>query len=121
MSVTDLQKEIAITAINTMMKRSFFSICAIDKAAKILGMNVQHSPAYNALHALHCVDFADMSSNVRRAIPEMIKECFLESDVFQFPLPNTKPAVSVLGSDVIDAEAVVVEPKSGFWKRLLGN
>lgn len=121
MSVTDLQKEIAITAINTMMKRSFFSICAIDKAAKVLGMTMHRGPAYNALHALHCVDFADMSPNVRRAIPEMIKECFSESDVFQFPLPNTKPAVPAAGLNVIDVDAVLTEKKSSFWKRLMGN
>ena len=120
MSVTDLQKEIAITAINKMMKSTYFSICALDKAAKVLGMTVHNSQAYHSLHALHCVDFYDMSPNIRNAIHMLIKECFSESDVFQFPLPNTKPVVPA-GLNVIDVDAVLTEKKSGFWKRLLGN
>ena len=111
---TELQKEVAIVAINDMMKKSWFSICALDRAAKVLNMNISRSQSYAALHALHCVDFADMSPTLRRAIPEMIKDCFADSDVFQFPLPSEKR----VPENVIDVD-VINENTPGFWKRLI--
>lgn len=117
MLTPNIQKEVAIAAVNDMMRKSYFSICAIDRVAQVLEINVEHSPSYKALRALHCIDFGNMSPELRKSIPGMIKEVFDDAtDVFQFPTPNTKPA-SVLGTDVIDVEVV----KPGFWKRLLGN
>ncbi len=109
---TELKQEIAITALNSMMRKSYFSICAVRDAAKILEVPI-NCEAYNTLNALHCVDFADMSPAVRQAIPHLIAECFNRPDIFQFQLPSQRP--------VIEAAVVSPKPKQNFVMRLLGK
>lgn len=119
----ELKQEIAITALNNMMRKSFFSICEVRDAANILGIPV-HGEAYNALKALHCVNYADMSPAVRQAIPHLIAECFNRPDIFQFQLPSQRNIIDMAAnSNVVDVKATVVtpQPKRGFVHRLLGK
>lgn len=64
----------AVTALNVMMQKNYFSICAIDSVAKMLGVNPK-SEAYDILLTLHCVDWDKMPKELKDAVPELIKEC----------------------------------------------
>jgi hypothetical protein len=73
-----------VTALNDMVRRGSFSICTLDKCADILGVQVRGSEAYTLLSALHCVDFAAMPSNLKQAIPELIRECLNLESIGEF-------------------------------------
>lgn len=51
-------------ALKKMFEGSHFSICTIDICLKITGC-IPETRAYNALHALHCVHFSDMTQELR--------------------------------------------------------
>ncbi len=125
MSLTPYEhkQEIAITALNNMMRKPFFSICAVHDAGTILGIPV-NGEAYETLKALHCVDFAHMSNAVRQAIPQLIAEVFNRPDIFQFQLPSQRNILEpVSKSTVVDVQATVVtpQPKPNLVQRLLGK
>jgi hypothetical protein len=33
------------------------------------------TPAYSQLHALHCMDYADMPKELQERIPHLVREC----------------------------------------------
>lgn len=125
MSLTpyELKQEIAITALNNMMRKSFFSICEVRDAANLLGIPV-NGEAYDTLKALHCVDYSAMSPAVRQAIPQLIAEVFNRPDIFQFQLPSQRNILDPVRANVVDVEATVVTPKAKprtMIGRLLGR
>lgn len=71
---TDLRELAAITALNEMMAKPYFSICTIDTVGKLLDRNPA-GDAYNILHSLHCVHFDRMPKELRDAIPALIEQC----------------------------------------------
>jgi len=73
--MSHLQVQIAKTAIEHMLGKKHFDICAIDKVGKLLRLRPE-GLAYDMLSALHCVDYADMPVDVRTAIPGLIRDAF---------------------------------------------
>lgn len=126
MDLTRVKAEASIIALNKMMRGGHFSICAVTHVADIHGIKTD-GPAFTILRALHCVDFKDMTPDVRNAIPELIKECLLnKTDVYQFDMPTPAPQVMERSITVIDVSFTEVsepepEPpqkKGGFRFRL---
>jgi hypothetical protein len=63
------EKESVLTAMKKMFKGSHFNICDVDKCLKITG-SIPNQRDYNALAALHCVNWSEMSPELRRAVLE---------------------------------------------------
>ena len=125
MSLTpyELKQEIAITVLNNMMRKSFFSICEVRDTASMLGIPV-NGEAYETLRTLHCVEFSAMSPAVRQAIPQLIAEVFNRPDIFQFQLPSQRNILEPVQVNVVDVEVNVVTPKAKLRTmigRLLGR
>jgi len=76
----DFQKEVVLTAMKKMFQGSHFSICDLDKCLKITG-TIPDKKDYDSLHALHCVDWKDMSPGLRQAVLERTVS-MLSSDRF---------------------------------------
>jgi hypothetical protein len=71
----DLKHATVLTALNDMVRRGHFNVCTLDRCADILGLQLKGSEPYKLLGALHCVDFASMPPDVRKAVPEWIRQC----------------------------------------------
>jgi hypothetical protein len=77
-SLPQVQRAVMVAALDKMFKARHFSICDLDSI-----MEISHGhrgslcrlPAYTLLHALHCVDYAAMSPEVRDSIPALVREC----------------------------------------------
>jgi hypothetical protein len=110
----ELKQQIALTALNEMMRGNHFNICAIDRVADMLGVNARASDAHRTLCPLHCVDWDKMPQQVREAVPGLIQECLGVAPVFQF---------KTITPEVIDVTPTMKSgavKKSGFL-RLLGG
>ena len=95
------------------MKRSFFSICEVRDAAKVLGVPAG-GEAYDMLNQLHCVHWADMPLEIRKVVPELIREVLSIEPMPLFTTePTSKPTID-LADFVTDVTPVHVP----FWKRL---
>lgn len=65
--------EIINLALDKMLNREMhFSICAVDKLAKTLGVNPNMNPEYKYLNNLHCVNYSEMSGDLKARLPGMI-------------------------------------------------
>ena len=73
--MSHLQVQIAKTAIENMLSKKYFDICAIDKVGTLLRRHPA-GLAYDMLSALHCVHYAEMPAEVREAIPGLIRDAF---------------------------------------------
>lgn len=73
MSGDAFKRTVALTTLNNMMRKSFFSICAVRDAAELLGARTD-GEAFRVLHALHCTDWGLMPAEVRNAVPGLIQE-----------------------------------------------
>jgi len=69
----DYQKEIIATALDKMLNRqNHFSICTVDKISEAIGSNCSSHPDYKFLNALHCVNYSEMSEELKSKLPELI-------------------------------------------------
>ncbi len=66
--MNEFQREAAITALKVMFESTYFDICTVDKCIKLSGCVPPDRKDYQALHALHCVHFSDMSRNLRNMV-----------------------------------------------------
>lgn len=80
--MTFLEQEAAKAAITKMMAGGHFSICVIDQILKMSG-GVPPRKEYEILRTLHCVDFKDMSPQLRIELPRIL-QLVLESQPIQF-------------------------------------
>ena len=78
-----LKELAAMTAVNEQLKARHWSICVIDRAARLLNVSAR-GDAYDILHALHCIDYNKMPRELRDSIPDLIKQCLGINPVFQF-------------------------------------
>lgn len=107
----DLKKLAAMTALNNMLQQGHFSICAVDDAAKLLGMRNGRCDAYNTLHALHCIDYAKMPKELRDAIPGLIQQVLGVEPVYQF---------KTMAKRVLDVNPPADKGSSGGFLKLIG-
>jgi hypothetical protein len=63
------QKEVITTTIRHMFESANFSICTIDSCLKITGA-IPNKNDYNALSALHCIKWNEMSEKLRQEVYE---------------------------------------------------
>ena len=67
------KQEIITLALDKLLNKSkHFSICDVDKLSETLGTNSSSHPDYKFLNALHCVDYSEMSAELKSELPEMI-------------------------------------------------
>lgn len=83
----------AMTALNKMLADGHFSICTVDRVAAMLNIRPA-GEAYNILNTVHCVDYAKMPTELREAIPDLIKECLGIDPVYQFKTME-RPVIEV--------------------------
>ena len=80
----DRMQELAVmTGLNNMFRKGYFDVCVIRESAKIMGVCLG-GRAYDILHVLHCVNFADMPQELRESIPALIRECLSLNPIYEF-------------------------------------
>ena len=70
----DTQQMVLRTATKKLFDKSYLDICTVDTLMKLIGTTAR-TPAYTQLRALHCVDYADMPTELRERIPHLVREC----------------------------------------------
>jgi hypothetical protein len=70
----EVKRMVVLTATKKLFTNSYFSICKLNDIVSLVGAP-EKGPAWELLHALHCVDFADMPPTLRNAIPHLVNEC----------------------------------------------
>lgn len=108
--MTDLEQKAIEAALRKMFAQGHFSICTIDTCLKLLGVP-QGGKSYQLLHALHCVNYADMDRELAQAIPGLI------ADIFQGVVLDV--AGLAPGGEIYAAREVVVEPSKTPRRGLL--
>jgi hypothetical protein len=103
--MTYTEELVCRTALNNMLKGSHFSICTIDSILKIINVHPNRN-AYDMLHALHCVHYKDMPVELRKILPNLIRECLCLEPTFEF---NT------LHKEVIEVNS------GGFFRKLVSG
>lgn len=71
--LNSFQAEAAKIALQKLLHGKHFSICDFDKIAKLLGVQVGGKD-YEALNALHCIEYATMSPSLRQGVEEKVFE-----------------------------------------------
>jgi hypothetical protein len=77
------EEMIAKTALNVMMKKSYFDICTLEKVAAVLNVHPDAKTSV-MLRTLHCVEYGDMSTELRHVIPHLISQYLNHPAFFQF-------------------------------------
>lgn len=71
--LTNFQAQAANLALHNLLHGRHFSICDLDKLAKLIGVQLGGKD-YEALHGLHCVNWADMPEPLRTQAKEKVVE-----------------------------------------------
>lgn len=72
--MTEFQALAAATALRKLLHgSSYFSICELDTIAKLMGKDIG-GPDYTALHALHCVHWANMPPGLPAKVRDKVYE-----------------------------------------------
>ena len=73
--LTDFQQRAAALAIKTMFNKPYFDICVVRDIAKMFGRENQLGGRdYEALHTLHCVNWANMDHTLRQQVHDKVLE-----------------------------------------------
>ena len=62
-------------ALDKLFTKKHFDVCMLDKIGKLVGVTPGQHPNYKLLHALHCVDYADMSPAIIQELQQRVAEC----------------------------------------------
>jgi len=111
--MNEFEKEAVITALKKMFQGSHFNICTFDKCTEITGA-IPTGRDYRALSALHCVDWKDMSPNLREEVYQKTIGTF---QLIGFDLP----VLDMIFSESSKTFEVKKPPKKSFKVRLLGG
>lgn len=66
-------------SMRNMFSKGWFDICPVRACMDLLGVSTFHTEkTYERLRLLHCVNWSNMSAEIREQIPEMISEIFTE-------------------------------------------
>ena len=68
----ELKVMVATTALKDMINKGYVNICTIDTINKVTG-NFPTREDYELLHALHCIKFGDMPTELQRGLPLLIQ------------------------------------------------
>jgi len=71
----EVKRIVAETAIQGLFTKNYFDICAVRAIMEVVGGS-KDSMAYKQLHALHCIDYANMPAHLRDILPRLLNECF---------------------------------------------
>lgn len=82
----EFNRRLALVGLEDMFNKSFFSICSVDDAAKVLGVHVQGNADYQALYAIHCVKWGSMDRQTQVMVKR--KVCDLLSIEWEPPKPE---------------------------------
>lgn len=83
-----------LTSLNKMMTGNHFDICTLDAAIRVLRV-VPNGKAYEILRPLHCINWKDMPTELREAVPKLIERC-LSVPAHQFQITPMTPERSAL-------------------------
>lgn len=64
--MNEFQREAAITALKVMFEGKYYNICTVETCIKLSDCIPPNRKDYQALKALHCVNFSDMSASLRQ-------------------------------------------------------
>lgn len=116
----NLKQLAALAALNDELASPSFSICTLDKVAKMLGVNPK-CESYDILHTIHCVHYDKLAPELRDAIPKLIQDCVGQTPAFQFDTTSEVfSARAARLSAAIDACVDAQKPRRGLL-RLLGG
>lgn len=73
--MNEFHKKAAITSLKKMFEGRHFSICTIDTLCKLTGC-IPDAKDYQALSALHCVNWSDMDSELREMVMLKVAQIF---------------------------------------------
>ena len=90
-----IERAAVLAALRKMVSDGWFSICVIDKILKMTE-TVPDRRAYDVLSLLHCVNFRDMSEELRRELPALLSDC-LGGVEFTLDLPVDAPRRRLFG------------------------
>ena len=95
------EKDVVTIALRELFNGSSFSICDVRDIGKMIGSNPRKHPGYKFLNALHCVNYSDMTDDVRNALPQKVMEC-LRPDSLNFEAMSH--ALTAEGSNAVPIE-----------------
>ena len=117
----NLEKEVLKTALRKMFKDGHFSICTIDKCLK-LSNTIADKKIYESMSALHCVNYSDMSEDLRKWLFENTLLMFNGNDfdlsVFDIMETQKSKTEEVVTTVVISEKS---ESRKNGWLKLLGR
>ncbi len=117
---TDLKELAAVTALNEMMGKGWFSICTIDNVGQMLGRNPR-GEAYDILHSLHCIHFDRMPQELRDAIPALIEQCLDCAPTHRFTTVQRHRVIDITPPAAEPEPARAEEPRRGLLRLLWGG
>lgn len=117
---TDLKELAAVTALNDMMGKGWFSICTIDNVGKMLGRN-PHGEAYDILHSLHCVHFDKMPPVLRDEIPALIEQCLDCAPTHRFTTVQRHRVIDITPPAAEAEPARAEKPRRGLLRLMWGG
>jgi len=68
------------TAMREMIQKGWVNICTIEKCIALSGIIPRAQPLA-LLHALHCVNFKDMPSELQERVPALLRDVFNGFDI----------------------------------------
>lgn len=74
--MTEFQRLASVTALKKMFEGTHFSICLVDKLIKITSCIPPSQKDYEALSALHCVEWKAMSPDLRNQVLLKVLQIF---------------------------------------------
>ena len=109
--MTDFQLASVVDAVNRMFRGTHFSICTVDSCMKITG--AVRTSDYQALTLYHCVNYSDMTREIRDWVFKTTMENIGNVDSF--------PTVALVKrSDEIAATLIETKSRPNLLNRLTG-
>ena len=116
----NLEKEVIKTALKKMFKGGHFSICTIDNCLKVSG-TIADKSIYLKMSALHCVNFGDMSEDLRKWLFENTVLLFNNNgfdlsvfDIMQEPKQRTENTEVFVVSEIQDLKKSKIQKLLGL-------
>ena len=106
-------QEIVKLKLKRLLEKNFFDICDLDAVGKLLGANPQGSESYQALRTVHCMDYNDMSSELRDDIPRMVMEALTPRHNVDAMAEALVLSNNFKGEAIVSVGSLVQKPVSG--------